>query len=308
MNLHPRSHQTRPCFSCASGCPCWGSRQQRHHSMLPISSPFQSKLHPKSKTKPPSAMINQHVCASKIKSHRLSTTITALVEWCCSTAAISRHRPNKTAGPRENETQTPNKTTGRQSEGDRNENKRAGRRKNANCEAVMKVTKKLLYLAFESKTVVLLSSYHSLSVNAVSPISHKRVCTRVLSRDCDQCDSESVRQFFSSLFLFSLSYLVSPVPISPCNRCLYSLCALKRSQTACRRKQVWNEKGQITREWWSWGEKEWKGERLGQITREGEREEMAENNIIGRERWQREKGGSGEGARETANQANDLNL
>lgn len=89
MNLHPRSHQTRPCFSCASGCPCWGSRQQRHHSMLPISSPFQSKLHPKSKTKPPSAMINQHVCASKIKSHRLSTTITALVEWCCSTAAIT---------------------------------------------------------------------------------------------------------------------------------------------------------------------------------------------------------------------------
>lgn len=51
--------------------------------------------------------------------------------------------------------------------------------------------KKLPCLAFESITVVWLSSYRSLSVNAVSPTSYKKVCMCVLSRDCDQCDSES---------------------------------------------------------------------------------------------------------------------
>lgn len=109
----------------------------------------------------------------------------------------------------------------------------------------------------------------------------------------------SVTFFFSPLISFlSLSYLVSPVSISSHNRCLYSLWALKRSQTACCRKQVWNEKGQITRGWWSWGGKEWKKrERLVQITKEGEREETAENNIIRRERWQGERKRGGEGAR-----------
>lgn len=73
--------------------------------------------------------------------------------------------------------------------------------------------RKLLRLAFESVTVVWLSSYRPPSVNAVSAISHKKVsvcvCVRTLSGDCDQSDSKSVRQFFSSPFSLSLSLILS---------------------------------------------------------------------------------------------------
>lgn len=66
----------------------------------------------------------RRICASKIVTPpTVNNDITALAERRCSTAAVSRHRPNKTAGPRENETQTPNKTTGRPSEGGRSKNK-----------------------------------------------------------------------------------------------------------------------------------------------------------------------------------------
>lgn len=81
--------------------------------------------------------------------------------------------------------------------------------------------RKLLRLAFESVTVVWLSTYRPPSVNAVSAISHKKVsvcvCVRALSGDCDQSDSKSVRQFFSSPFSLSLSRLscLSGLDLSP---------------------------------------------------------------------------------------------
>lgn len=151
----------------------------------------------------------------------------------------------------ENETQTLNKTTGKQSKGETGREQERGENKSADCEAVTKVTKKLLCLAFESIAVVWLSSYHSVSVNAVAVLSAIRECScvccqvAVISVTQNQCNAVF---FFSPRFYsLALSYLVSPVLISPHNRCPYSLGALKRSQTACCRKQVWNEKGQITR-------------------------------------------------------------
>lgn len=77
--------------------------------------------------------------------------------------------------------------------------------------------RKLLRLAFESVTVVWLSSYRPPSVNAVSAISHKKVsvCACVVRRlirvTLSRCDS------FSHLLSLSLSlaYLVCPVSISP---------------------------------------------------------------------------------------------
>ena len=213
-----------------------------------------------------------------------------------STAAASRQQPNKTAGLHDNETQTPNKTTGEAERGrDRNENKRE-EDENANCWAVMEVTKKLLCLASKSVTVVGLSSYRSVSVNAVSPFRHNRVCVCVcgcarvcvcvLSRDCDQCDTF----FFLLSHLFSLSLILSLRSRSlPAIDVSIPPCALKRSQTACCRKQVSNEKGQITREWRSRGEEEWKrGEKIG-TDNKGRREETPENNIMGIERRERER-------------------
>ena len=127
-----------------------------------------------------------------------------------STAAASRQQPNKTAGLHDNETQTPNKTTGEAERGrDRNENKRE-EDENANCWAVMEVTKKLLCLASKSVTVVGLSSYRSVSVNAVSPFRHNRVrvcvcgCARVCVCACCQETVISVTLFF---FFFLISFL-----------------------------------------------------------------------------------------------------
>lgn len=83
-------------------------------------------------------------------------------------------------------------------------------------------------------------------------------CVCVSSRDCDQCDSESVRQFFHISFL---SLCLSPLScvfgldLSPQSMSLFPHVLWRDHSTACRRKQVWNEKGQITREWWNWGEK-----------------------------------------------------
>lgn len=171
---------------------------------------------------------------------------------------------------------------------ERGRNKREGRIKMPIAKLSWKWQKKLLCLAFESITVVWLSSYHSLSVNAVSPISHKRVCVCacVVKRLWSVWLWVSATVFLISPLSLPLLSCLSGLDLSPRSMSLFPRALWRDHRRACRRKQVWNEKGQITREWRSWGGKEWKGERLGQITREGEREETAENNIIG---WERER-------------------
>lgn len=244
--------------------------------------------------------MKRRICASKIILHKLST----MTSVCCGVEQLHSSRPSatkqnsRTARKWNPDTKREIRAVEWGRDRDESKYKREQKCQLRSCHENDK--KNLLCLAFESITAVWLSSYRSLSVNAVSPISLRRVCmcVCVLSGDCDQCDSESVLRFFFLISFLFLSYLVSPVSISTRNRCLYSLCTLKRSQTACCRKQVWNEKGQITRGWWSWGGKEWKGERFGQITKEGEREETAENNIIRRKREMTgERKSGGEGAR-----------
>lgn len=169
---------------------------------------FHSKLHPNVKQNPFQKNRTQPTVNNDITAPRLH---------------ISR-QPSVTkqnsGGHAENESQTPNKAAGRRERGRGGEGEQErGEERNANCEAVMEVTKKkkkkLWCLAFESITVVWLSSYHSPSVDAVSPISRKRVfmctCVCVCVCDCDQCE-----------VFFFLPYLVSPVSISPLNRCLCS--------------------------------------------------------------------------------------
>lgn len=140
---------------------------------------------------------------------------------------------------------------GREREGGEGMGMRAreeGRMKKSNCGAVMKVTKKLLCLAFESITVVWLSSYRSLSVNAVSPISHKRVCMcvcvcrqeTVITVTLSQCDS------FSHLFSLPLSFSLI---LSVRSRSLPAIdvsippCALRRSQHSLLQKTSVKWKG-----------------------------------------------------------------
>lgn len=115
---------------------------------------------------------------------------------------------------------------------------------------------------------------------------------------------ELVWQLFSSLFSPpSLILLVRSRFPSPCNRCLYSLRALRRSQTECSRKQVWNEKGPITREWWELGRKRVKRRKITTDSMRGRRQLKITSS------WGRNRRGKGRrGAKESANQANDLNL
>lgn len=108
----------------------------------------------------------------------------------------------------ENETQTLNKTTGKQSKGETGREQERGENKSADCEAVTKVTKKLLCLAFESIAVVWLSSYHSVSVNAVAVLSAIRECSCV----CCQVAVISVTQNQCNAVFFSL--LVSILSLS----------------------------------------------------------------------------------------------
>lgn len=130
------------------------------------------------------------------------------------------------------------RTRGGRAEGrDGDENKREGRVRKANCGAVMNVTKKLLCLAFESITVVWLSSYRSLSVNAVSPISHKRacMCVCVISATLSQCDT--FLSLSPSLILSVRSRSLPEIDVS------IPLCALRRSQRGLLQKTSVKWKG-----------------------------------------------------------------
>lgn len=97
--------------------------QAAHLSVLPHSPPscsyilmcFQSKPHPHLKQ---NRCLPQWTDTSKSYSTDCQQWLHCSAEPSSSTAAVSRHRPNKTAGLCENETQTPNKTTGRRGEGE----------------------------------------------------------------------------------------------------------------------------------------------------------------------------------------------
>lgn len=126
-------------------------------------------------------------------------------------------------------------------------------------------------LAFESVTVVLLSSYHPVSVNAVSSIIYESVC--VIERR-----ETLVWQLFSSLFS-PVSFILSvrlharththkhaPIP-----------CVLKgdHRQPASEKRNGTDNKRMTELDV---KKKRSEGERLGKITREGGRE-GTENNI-----------------------------
>lgn len=173
----------------------------------------------------------------------------------------------------ENETQTLNKTTGKQSKGETGREQERGENKSADCEAVTKVTKKLLCLAFESIAVVWLSSYHSVSVNAVAVLSAIRECScvccqvAVISVTQNQCNAV----FFFSPRFYSLALLsrLSGLDLPPQSMSLFPGCFEEITDSLLQKTSVkWkgtdNKRSDGVKE-----RKEWKGERLGQITREG---------------------------------------
>lgn len=148
------------------------------------------------------------------------------------------------------------------------------------------MTKKPLCLAFESITVVWLSSYRSLSVNAVSPISHKKVCMCAVKRLWSVWFWVSATGFLISSLYFSsclpgLDLSLQSMPLFPV--CFEEITDRLLLKTSVKWKGTDNKK---------LIEKEWTGKRLGQIAGEGEREAMAENNIMRREMTE------GEGERE----------
>lgn len=147
--------------------------------------------------------MNWHVCTSQIIPLTISNDITVL---------RSRAAPQQPSTTKQNSRvkMKPRHQT-RQWSGKGSECETIKREEwNANYGAVVEVSEKLLCLAFQSVTDVLLSSFHFPSVKTARPISYKkvRVCCQdtMISVTVSQCDSFShLLSLLSCLYGLDLS-------------------------------------------------------------------------------------------------------
>lgn len=165
--------------------------------------------------------------------------------------------PIETAGRCENEIQTPNKTTGGREGETETDLEQATKRKWENKMPIAELSRicqrKTIVPGIWVNNCVWLSSYRSPSVNVVRPI-RQNECLCVGDTQWSVWLGVSTT-VFSSLLL----PLISVCPVwMPQSMSLFPPELWKRSH-GCR-KQVWNEKGQITREWRVEGTGEWEKE------------------------------------------------
>lgn len=150
--------------------------------------------------------MNPHVWASKIMSHQLSTMTSLL---CRVESGGAPQQQSAISGPTERQGSVKMKprhraVTLKWSEAGTGGRGRGEENKILIAKLSWKWQQKLLCLAFESITVVCLSTYHSASVNAVSPISYKKVCVCAVRRPSSVWLSVTMTVFLiSSLSLLS---------------------------------------------------------------------------------------------------------